>query len=67
MLQRLVPGDRIIEFSPNKMQRQNELGVHFVSSKEEDLLGCAIYDFHPCSKWAGHAFIVFSTSTNQSK
>jgi hypothetical protein len=64
VLQRLVPGDTIIAFSPNKMQWQNEVGVHLVLSREEDLLGCAIYDFHPSSKCAGHVLIVFPMSTS---
>jgi hypothetical protein len=53
MLQRLVPGDTIIAFSPNKMQWQNEVGVHLVLSREEDLLGCVIYDFHPLPRVQG--------------
>jgi hypothetical protein len=67
MLQHLVPGDIIITFSPNKMQWQNEFGVHLLLSGEDDLLGCAIYDFHPCSKHVGHVLILFPMSTNQYK
>jgi hypothetical protein len=67
MLQRLVPGDSIIAFSPNNTQWQNEVGVHLILSGEEDLLGCAIYDFHPSSKCTGHVLVVFRMSTNQLK
>lgn len=38
MLQRLVPGESITAFSPNKTQWQNKVGVHHVSSGTDDLL-----------------------------